>query len=370
MDALTRAGGSITRKDLYDIVDLKPNALRARLSELRKKGLIEVVGDVIKVKNHEPDPTPEPPKFIRTTEIRPRDVSRKVTIVMSDLHLGDANFMLETFKSTISNLLTKLREIDAKIGGIEDITVIINGDVVSGRNIFRSQVYQNVENIGNAQVYYAADYLKELVEALEEFAPVHLYIVKGNHDTNRVDDFAALVVDRLKAEGIDAIYSGDELILNLGNMNKEHWALFEHGYGGSDYYPVSYELLRHTEKKINILDRIQRRRGLKEIERVVFGHSHWLLTNFRQTAGYAIDVSGGFQRNNRVELGKTQRPVGLILYVFDESRDGLTVYDWEGGLRIYEIVPDWDVFYKEVADRRLAFKVREDIARRLAELTP
>lgn len=193
-------------------------------------------------------------------------------------------------------------------------------------------------------------------------------MIKGNHDNNRGDNYAWGLADKLRSLGLDAYYSGHQLIMNLGNDEKEHWALIEHGYGGSDYYPISYDFLRNTQKKLLWLNRHQRLKGRAEIERVIVGHSHWLVTNIRQDTYWAIDVSGGFQRNERVELGKNQRPAGFILYVFDPEKDGLTIYDWKDGLRLYEITPDEDVMLKELTDPALELKNRMLAPQKLMQL--
>ena len=380
---LNKKSGKAQKKELQEEVGFKPNAFRARISELRRMGLIEWDNNFIWLTEKGKDFVKESAKVTEAVTITNKNTNKlssllheereedddkiKATIVISDLHLGDENVMLETYKSAVNNLINKLKEI-AKEEKISKIDVILNGDIVAGRGIFRGQEAQNIFNKGNIQVLYASAYILDLHRELSQIAPVQYFVIKGNHDTHRGDNYAWELADKLRSFGLNAYYAGHQRITNLGNKEKQHWALIEHGYGGSDYYPISYDFLRNTWKKLNWLNRKQVEQGRKEIERVIVGHSHWLVTNIRQDPYWAIDVSGGFQRNERIELGKNQRPAGFILYVFDPDRDGLTVYDWKDGLRLYEIVPDEEVMLKELFDPALELKNRMDAPRKLIEL--
>ncbi|MBO8180846.1 MAG: winged helix-turn-helix transcriptional regulator [Archaeoglobus sp.] len=383
LSLLLKEGGKITRAALCDATGYPRKSLRARISELRKMGLVDRDNTYVWLIDEEKARTVLSDENIRadTEAIYLSDVfldgdivapytfanSATATIVISDLHFGDENVMLETYKSTVNNLILKLNEVNDEVR-IEQITVVLNGDTVAGRGIFRGQEAKNIFNKGNIQVLYAAAHLLDLHNELSQIAPVQYFVIKGNHDNHKGDNYAWELADKLRSFGLDAYYAGHQLVMNLGDEEKQHWALIEHGYGGSDYYPVSYDFLRNTWKKLNWLNRRQRELGRKEIERVIVGHSHWLVTNIRQDTYWAIDVSGGFQRNERVELGKNQRPAGFILYVFDRNRDGLTIYDWKGGLRLYEIVPDEEVMLKELFDPALELKNRMDAPRKLIKL--
>jgi len=383
INILSTSKGKMKRKELQEKTGFKPNAFRARVSELRRMGLIEADRNYIWLTDKGKDFAKTCTKVTETVTMVDKNTNKldsllkeeveedsdkvKATVIISDLHFGDENVMLETYKSAINNLINKLREI-AKEEKISEINVILNGDIVAGRGIFRGQEAQNIFNKGNIQVLYASAHILDLHKELISIAPVRYFVIKGNHDNHRGDNYAWELADKLRAFGLNAYYAGHQIIVNLGNKKKQHWALIEHGYGGSDYYPISYDFLRNTWKKLNWLNRKQIEQGRREIERVVVGHSHWLVTNIRQDPYWAIDVSGGFQRNERIELGKNQRPAGFILYVFDPDRDGLTIYDWKDGLRLYEIVPDEEVMLKELFDPALELKNRTNAPHKLMEL--
>ena len=367
------------RKALFFESGLPACSFRGRLSELRKKGLIDYNKEKVWLKKTS-NKTIIPEKedntysfkkqkydFNSLTSIKEPNnlINRKLTIVLSDLHLGDKNVMINTYKSTISNLLNKIALLSTE-GPFDTITVILNGDAVSGRNIFRGQEAQNIFNKGNMQILYASAYLYQLNEQLEQYANVEWFIIKGNHDQYSGDNYAWLLADKLRALGLDAFYAGHEFITNLGNTEKQHWALIEHGYGGGSYYPLSYEFIRQSTKKVIETNMRQWEQGLGPIERVIVGHTHWLNTNFQQDLRWAFDVSGGFQKNNRVELGMNQRPPGVLLYAFDSNKEGLSIYDWKGGLRLFEIPPDGEVLYNEIHDPALTLNNHSDVASVLA----
>lgn len=376
---LLESGGRLKRQELQQQTPFKQNAFRARLSELKKKGLIDFNKEevwVVKEIQHEQENNEQEELKNKLKSLldggivleRKREGNVTATIIISDTHFGDENVMIETYQSTVNNLIWKLKQISQQ-KPIDNIIVVLNGDVVAGRHIFYMQEAQNIFNKGNIQVLYATAFILDLHHQLSEITPeIQYFVIKGNHDNNRGDNYAWGLADKLRSLGLDAYYSGHQLIMNLGNDEKEHWALIEHGYGGSDYYPISYDFLRNTQKKLLWLNRHQRLKGRAEIERVIVGHSHWLVTNIRQDTYWAIDVSGGFQRNERVELGKNQRAAGFILYVFDPEKDGLTIYDWKDGLRLYEITPDEDVMLKELTDPALELKNRMLAPQKLMQL--
>jgi len=366
----------VDRKTLFTKSGLTASSFRARLSELKEAGYLEYDREYVWVTGELPKEKPNTNESklskkyqfesLVTLKERGETINNKITIVLSDLHFGDKNVMIQTYKSTINNLLDKVEELSTEMP-IEKITVIINGDAVSGRHIFREQEAQNLFNKGNLQVLYAAAYLFDLNAMLEEYGPTEWYIIKGNHDQNRGDNYAWILADKLRALGIDCFYAGHEFITNLGNDEKQHWALLEHGYGGGSYYPLSYEFIRQSTKKVIEANYRQWEKGLQPIERIIAGHTHWLNTNFQQGLRWAFDVSGGFQKNNRVELGMNQRPPGILLYAFDSRKDGLTVYDWKGGLRLFEIPPDEEVLHEELHDPALTLKNHSDITTVLNE---
>jgi hypothetical protein len=75
-----------------------------------------------------------------------------LTVVLSDLHIGHTDFLPESFYSsvkTLDNILTKLVD----VYNITNVSIVLNGDIVSGRDVYRFQELDNLVTRGHWQVF-------------------------------------------------------------------------------------------------------------------------------------------------------------------------------------------------------------------------
>jgi len=230
-----------------------------------------------------------------------------VTIVISDLHLGHESHLPETYWSCIYNLERVLKYLATNYN-IKRTRVVLNGDIVSGRNIYRRQELENLVQRGHWQVFLAERVIKRTIEQIEKIVPVHrIYMLKGHHE----DTESNYMLYLKKSIGEKARYCSRHSIIDIGSPIGHYNVLFTHGYGRSDYYPIAPSFIRDILKTISDY----RSRGVV-IERVVAAHSHWLNPEiiFESTK---FSVTGGFQK---WQYSIQQRPSGILvlLYTADE----------------------------------------------------
>lgn len=257
---------------------------------------------------------------------------KTVKIAFSDLHLSDEDVMFRSIESTIDRLVDY-------IGGKDyDSALMLNlGDTISGKGIFRGQETRNVINTSHWQTLVGSVYQNKMKnKILDETSidSVHFQLVKGNHDEHRNGTNLAYYLARdMQAYGISATYQG--------NFHISDNLYLLHGWGFSDYRPQSPKFLRSMMKRISNINS-QRGGESGEITRVVSGHTHWLDVGLKYNLNLSFDSIGGYQRNKRAELGRVQRPAGMIVYEPDE--------------RPYPIEPDKDIFWEEANQENLEFE--------------
>lgn len=71
-----------------------------------------------------------------------------LTLVLSDLHIGDANHLPDTYWSTIKNVLEIIKSIK-KNYKVRSINLVLNGDMVSGREVYKLQELRNILQRGH-----------------------------------------------------------------------------------------------------------------------------------------------------------------------------------------------------------------------------
>jgi len=225
-----------------------------------------------------------------------------LTLVISDLHLGDTDHLPDCYWSSINNLLGLLKIFDRQFR-IKHLNVILNGDIVSGREVYSYQHLRNLLERGHWQVFLAEIILKETFKKIEEIKKIdNIYLIKGTHES-----LAENYILYLKRVIGNAKYLGHSGVLNIGYPIGNYNVFFTHGIGSSEYMPISRSQMRDLWK-LNT----QYKHEKIPIERYCIGHSHWLTTNL-EIEGMTIDVTGGFQK---WEKTVSQRPCGLILYVY------------------------------------------------------
>ena len=264
----------------------------------------------------------------------------RLTFVMSDTHLGDTDHLPETFWSTIYNLREILNVLNKQFK-IPHINIVLNGDLVCGKDVFRNQQFRTLVTRGHWQVALAEMILKDTFNEIEEVLPIkNIYFLKGTHEAQG-ENYPMY----LKRAFPKSMYAGHHLILNIGEDLGQYNILITHGYGSSEYYPISYGLVRDMWKAIS-----QYKKEGVPIERVCIGHYHWL--NVEQNfESFILDCTGGFQR---WEFTVSQRPSGALLYFF-----------FDGEVSAIPIRPNQDVADKEINDPGLEYKNMQYYSKKL-----
>ena len=241
-----------------------------------------------------------------------------ITIGLSDLHFGSENCLYETLQYCIDELIKKLKEIK-KNREINNVFLILNGDIVSGTFVYRnqyleSQVQKNESIIlgGSFLVYKIVKKIEEVVEM-----PIKIFITIGTHEgwfKPHPENFSVGISRRLVAYGLDSRYASSHLILNIAHgFENEYIVCAFHSWGSADYSSASPSVIRELTRAHSQLSTYQR----IIIDRFLLSHTHWLEID-RHVLGVNFDVTGGFQK-----WGKTvsTRETGLLYYIIDEDRN-------------------------------------------------
>ncbi len=257
---------------------------------------------------------------------------KTIKVAFGDLHLSDEDVMFRSIESAVDRL------VDYISGKEYDSALMLNlGDTVSGKGIFRGQETRNVINTSHWQTLVGAVYQKRMRDRLIDETSVdnvHFQLIKGNHDEHRNGTNLAYYLARdMQAFGLSATYQG--------NFHISDNLYLLHGWGFSDYRPQSPKFLRSMMKRVSNVNS-QRGGESGEITRVVSGHTHWLDIGLRYNLNLYFDSLGGYQRNKRAELGRVQRPAGMIVYEPDD--------------RPHPIEPDKDIFWEEANQEDLEFE--------------
>jgi len=258
-----------------------------------------------------------------------------LTLVLSDLHLGHSDFLPETYLSTVKTLIKVLDKLN-RLFNIRCFRIVLNGDIVSGREVYPMQELSNLLPRGHWQVFVAEMILKELFEEIEKIVKIDsVYLIKGTHES-QAENYLLYLKRTLKENGYNVMYSSRSLVLNIADPIGKYNVFFSHGRGRSDYYPVSLSMIRDLWKVMS-----QYKMSKIPIERCCLAHTHWLSTNL-ELEGLTIDVTGGFQRWEKTH---SQRPSGMILYFYTE-----------GECCPIPIRPNRKVKAKEITDPALEYK--------------
>ena len=294
-------------------------------------------------------------------DLMPRDAlplnaveSGGLTLALADLHLCDVDCLFDSFIATIKSACIEINKINTK-----KLTIIDAGDFISGTNIFPGQLIRNVINAPHWQALVGGLIRKKICDIIEDETGlgVDWYSVKGNHDIARRSsaDLGWWTNTEALRFGVNSHYSQHDLIINLGTKERPYNALVIHGSGSSDYSQRSPKFLRNLERRVADLN--AGREPLRQIKKVISGHTHWMGIGFKTTQrGTEFDNPGGWQRNTRNELGLTSRPTGMILY-----------HAQEDALRVQQILPPEDVLYKETENQHLEFENAKKVADWLIE---
>jgi len=271
------------------------------------------------------------PLPLELLEKREKDIV--LTLVISDLHLGHETHLPETYWSCINNLKRVLRFL-RKNYDIARFNLVCNGDIVSGKDVYKYQIFENLVQRGHWQVFLAERVLKKTLESIKEegIDVSSIYLIKGTHESQESNFMLYLK----KCLGSKAKYSSKHLLLDIAEPIGHYNVMFTHGYGGSSYYPVSYQLIRDLWKTISEYSR----EGLI-VERIVTAHCHWLTPEL-ELEGIKISETGGFQKwHGSIH----QRPTGILLLLCSRH---------EGS--VIPIRPGYEVVKAELSDPALEYK--------------
>jgi len=265
--------------------------------------------------------------------------SDKVKFVFGDLHMTDEDVMWKSIQSALRNTISYLQGKNYKY-----VEIINIGDTVSGTAIFRGQEARNLTNKVHWQTMGGALFQSDMVNSVLDQTSIEdyeIHIVKGNHDQagkQKGTNLAHYLVQDMKAIGMHAIYDGNDY------LSDNIYAV--HGFGNSDYYPESPKFMRTFQKKVHNLNQW----GNTNVDRVVHGHTHWANVNFQYSLSCKFDCVGGFQRNERADLGKLQRPAGFIVYEYKQD-----IWDQAPSWKPTLIPPHEKIFWKEAQQVNLEF---------------
>jgi len=255
-----------------------------------------------------------------------------VSITISDLHLGHLGFLPKTYESTIKNLTHLLKTL-ANFYTIVRAKVILNGDVVSGKEIYETQVFDNAISRGHWQVTLAAEVLYQTINEIKRSLnakTVEIFIIKGTHEPES-ENYAIYL-----SREIDAKYVSRYPIINLGEPLGYYPVLFMHGVGSNINFPISTATIRQCQNYL--LQNPQKR-----CNTIRTAHTHWLTPEFEVGGGLKIAVNGGFQK---CEYKLDQRPSGILVDIFTK----------EGETSNMLVKPDPDIEKDEKEDGLLEFK--------------
>lgn len=258
-----------------------------------------------------------------------------VVLVASDLHVGHTDFLPETYLSTIETLKKVLTTL-SEMYSLDKINIILNGDLVSGKDVYKGQEMDTLLSRGHWQVFLVEIMLTQLFDEISKITPVNkVVIVKGTHDS--IAENYMLYLKRIMSNGkYKVLYGGKGCVFNIADPIGKYNVFFCHGKGYNEYSPVSPIMVRDLWKLFN-----EYKLANVPIERGCLGHTHWLSTNI-ELEGLTIDVTGGFQRWSR---SQSQRPCGMLLYLYTDHE-----------CSVIPIRPNLEIETKEKNDPALEYK--------------
>lgn len=281
----------------------------------------------------------------RTMEAQPRALPLNLvhadgpTLAFADTHICDVDCLWESFWSAV-------RQGTEMLAGHERVTLLLDGDLISGTGIFKGQELRSVLNTPHWQAMVGAQVVSDLCDELLQAGIITTVIyIRGNHDIARYSgaELGWWVSSFAKQLGVDITYCPLELLYDLGGG---HRALVVHGHGYSRFRPQSPAFQDNVLRRIGDLN--ANREPREQINRVVSGHSHWLSLGHRSSEwGVVYDSLGGWTRNQRAVLSLTSRPTGGALYLPREEGQEL----W-----VREVRPARGVVAEETSDPTLAAK--------------
>ena len=239
-----------------------------------------------------------------------------ITIGLSDLHFGHENCLYKTLQFCVAGVIKKIEMIKEE-HDLNDVFIILNGDVVSGTFVYRNQYLESQIQKNETILLGGAYLVYTIIKKIEQITeiPTKVFITIGNHEgwfKPHPENFSVGIARRLSSYGINCRYVSSYLILNIAHgLEKEYNVCALHSWGGADYSAVSPSVIRELTRAHSQLATYKR----IIIDRFLVGHTHWLEID-RNVLGITVDVTGGFQL---WEKTVSIRESGLVYYTFDED---------------------------------------------------
>lgn len=284
-----------------------------------------------------------------------------LTLRASDHHYGDANHLLSCGRCLNEKFLVVVEQYQP-----DRIQIVAGDDWIAGRGIYREQdldmvtcdVHEQVA-LGSLKAY---DMLKELRTITK--APITWRVMRGNHDYAMGVSMAESLFHGLRnlcsdIPDLNFVMHWDSVTTSLSDTGKYN-VLIRHGFGHSNNSPNSPKFVEAV--KDEIIAKQRKMLPCEQYRRVMSGHTHWLSVGLERLVGLPFDTTGGLQRNTRIKLGANQRPVGWIAYASPRGMDSDI-------LAPIPIVPDQEVYEREIADPHLIAYNREDAAQSVRRYT-
>jgi hypothetical protein len=238
---------------------------------------------------------------------------KKATVNTADWHFGDKVQLPRSWRACHE------RALEQYVAPFEPdvIEFVVNGDAVAGKGIFRSQANRVILQTPEHQALLAAWEFAPLVRLAEQIAPVRVSVLWGNHDDADLSDLARKFVEFLALLGVRATYLHTEYVGSLSATPRED-AVFQaaHGFGHSDYYPISYSGIRDLWR---LHGEIAQLHGA-HVRRFMRAHTHFMGIGLPVLLDCFVDIPGGWHAQTRWNLGKSIRNTGLIVYR-DDGRE-------------------------------------------------
>lgn len=251
-------------------------------------------------------------------ERRKEEKKKKINICigLSDLHFGHENCLYETLQYCIDKLIGELEEIKDK-HEINELFLILNGDVVSGTFVYRNQYLESQVQKNETILLGGAYLVYTIVNKIEEAMgmQIKIFMTIGTHEgwyKSHPENFTVGISRRLISYGLDSRYVSEYLILNIAHglgIDNYNVCAF-HSWGSADYSAASPSVIRELTRAHS---QLSTHRGII-INRFLLGHTHWLEVD-RNVLGVCFDVTGGFQKWKTVSI----RECGLLYYIIDEE---------------------------------------------------
>ena len=282
-----------------------------------------------------------------------------ISILAGDEHIGDLGHLLvchEALQVKEQELLRRYKP--------RRVQLLQAGDTVVGRDIFKGQTLCNVSDDVNEQIQVAVMTMRRRIFAIQEATPdtetIEVFVVSGNHDRQGGVSIAPyyhaqlkLMVEDRGGTTVKVCYCGDRALVNLADSG-EYLALMEHGFGYSQISPSSQIYINTMKDKLIAL----LKQGIN-VRRVLHGHTHFLAVGIERANDVIFDTCGGLQRNERVNLGQNQRPVGWVVYISPPGSSDI--------VEPIALKPDPDTLWTEMDAIDLHHANREHFARLLKE---